>query len=254
MNRSDGDKPRDSGVFRAQTDISRLSTQASSLSALTGMSGCADPNEGRKFGWNGAFMLPTRLKTGKIRKAGHGSCWKGAGERGNRRTGVGWRHIRVRGAKQFCSPLGASQHYSTNRSDREFYLSPPPICAAGLKFSPRKVFWIINAAILIQLPHRRVGADGGGSLSGVPSPSSPFVKWVHPEYTCCNRDIPKKLWRVNYPNDLKTVSPFLTASFCRRCPRLGLFWLWKRNELKKFGSANVRQIGVSVFWGTIWQH
>lgn len=166
------------------------------------------PNEGRKFDWNGAFMLPTRLKTGKIWKAGHGSCWKGAGERGNRRTGVGWRHIRVRGAKQFCSPLGASQHYSTNRSDREFYLSPQPICAAGLKFSPRKVFWIINAAILIQLPHRRVGADGGGSLSGVPSPSSPYLKWVHPEYTCCNRDIPKKLWRVNYPNDLKTVSPF----------------------------------------------
>lgn len=105
--------------------------------------------------------------------------------------GLGGKHIGERGAKQFCSPLGASQHYSTNRSDREFYLSPPPICAAGLKFSLRKVFWIINAAILIQLLHRRVGADGGGSLSGVQSPSSLYLKWVHPQYTCCNRDIPK---------------------------------------------------------------
>lgn len=76
------------------------------------------------------------------------------------------------GVKQFFSPLGASQHYSTDRSDREFYLSPWPICAVGLKFSLRKVFWIISAAILIQLLHHSVGANGGGSLSGVQSPSS----------------------------------------------------------------------------------
>lgn len=95
------------------------------------------------------------------------------------------------GVKQFFSPLGASQHYCTNRSDREFYLSPWPICAVGLKFSLRKVFWIISAAILIQLLHHSVGANGAGSLSGVQSPSSSHLKWVHPEYTCCNRDIPR---------------------------------------------------------------
>lgn len=96
---------------------------------------------------------------------------------------------RREGVKQFFSPLGASQHYSTNRSDREFYLSPRPICAVGLKFSLRKVFWIISTAILIQLLHHRVGANGSGSLSGVQSPSSSYLKRVHPEYTCCNRDI-----------------------------------------------------------------
>lgn len=57
------------------------------------------------------------------------------------------------GVEQFFSPLGASQCYSTDRSDREFYLSPWPICAVSLKFSLRKVFWIISAAILIQLLH-----------------------------------------------------------------------------------------------------
>lgn len=93
--------------------------------------------------------------------------------------------------KPFFSPLGASQHYSADRSDREFYLSPWPICAVGLKFSLRKVFWIISAAILIQLLHHSVGANGGGSLSGVQSPSSSHLKWVHPEYTCCNGDIPR---------------------------------------------------------------
>lgn len=103
--------------------------------------------------------------------------------------GRGGRH-QIEGAKQFFSPLGASQDYSTNRSDREFYLSPWPICAVALKFSLRKVFWIIRAAILIQLLHHRVGANGGASLSGVQSPSSSYLKWVHPEYTCCNRDIP----------------------------------------------------------------
>ena len=96
-----------------------------------------------------------------------------------------------RGGGQFPSPLGASQHYSTDRSDRDFYLSPWPICAVGLKFSPRKVFWIIGAAILIRLPHHRAAANGGGSLSGVPSPSSSYLERVHPEYTCCNRDIPR---------------------------------------------------------------
>lgn len=112
--------------------------------------------------------------------------WTEEEERGDRRT-----EGEEEGAEQFFSPLGASQHYSTDRSDREFYLSPRPICAVGLKFSPRKVFWIISAAILIQLLHHRVGANGSGSLSGVQSPSSSYLKWVHPEYTCCNRDIPR---------------------------------------------------------------
>lgn len=117
-----------------------------------------------------------------------------SGEREQRRSRGktdGWGRHWGEGAKQFFSPLGASQHYSTNRSDREFYLSPWPICAVGLKFSLRKVFWIIRAAILIQLLHHRVGANGAASLSGVQSPSSSYLKWVHPEYTCCNRDIPR---------------------------------------------------------------
>lgn len=130
----------------------------------------------------------------RLRKAGSGShsenVRRGGGE--GRQTDGGGRHRRE-GTKQFFSPLGASQHYSTNRSDREFYLSPQPICAVGLKFSLRKVFWIISVAILIQLLHHGVGANGGRSLSGVQSPSSSHLKWVHPEYTCCNRDIPKGL-------------------------------------------------------------
>lgn len=139
-------------------------------------------------------MLPIRLQR---EKPGCGKLalvpiregtWTAQEKRGDRRLGGGHRR---EGAKQFFSPLGASQHYSTNRSDREFYLSPRPICAVGLKFSPRKVFWIISAAILIQLLHHRVGANGSGSLSGVQSPSSSYLKWVHPEYTCCNRDIPR---------------------------------------------------------------
>lgn len=32
-------------------------------------------------------------------------------------------------------------------------------------------------------------ANGGGSLSGVQSPSSSYLEWVHPEYTCRNGDI-----------------------------------------------------------------
>lgn len=114
-----------------------------------------------------------------------------AGGEGQQTDGGGIRE----GAEQFSSPLGASQHYSTSRSDRDFYLSPPPICAAGLKFSLRKVFWIIGAAILIQRLHQSVGANGGGRLSGVPSPSPSHLKWVHPEYTCCNRDIPRGVER-----------------------------------------------------------
>lgn len=118
------------------------------------------------------------------------------GERRDRRTG----EASERGSGTVFSPLGASQYYSTNRSDREFYLSPRPICAVGLKFSLRKVFWIISAAILIQLLHHRVGANGGGSLSGVPSPSSHTWNGFI-QSTPAVIGTFQETARVNYPND-----------------------------------------------------
>lgn len=130
-------------------------------------------------------QVPILASVNRRRGEGEGDSRTGGG-------GGGGRHSeRARGRETVFLSLGASQHYSTNRSDREFYLSPRPICAVTLKFSLRKVFWIISAAILIQLLHHRVGANGSGSLSGVQSPSSSYLKRVHPEYTCCNRDIPR---------------------------------------------------------------
>lgn len=180
----------------------------------------------------------------RLRKAGSGShsenVRRGGGE--GRQTDGGGRHRRE-GAKQFFSPLGASQHYSTNRSDREFYLSPRPICAVGLKFSLRKVFWIISVAILIQLLHHGVGANGGRSLSGVQSPSSSHLKWVHPEYTCCNRDIPKGLQtKLSKWQKLgSSMPPLPTLLFVF----LWFFWLSGRETHKR---GTDKRLGSGLKW------
>lgn len=98
--------------------------------------------------WNGLFRVSPQSAAAESRARDRTRRGETDG-RVEGGSGGGWGRRRE-GRNTFSSPSGPSQHYSASRSDREFYLSPRSICAVGLEFSPRKVFWIIRAAILIR--------------------------------------------------------------------------------------------------------
>ena len=137
-------------------------------------------------------MPPIRPQQGKawLHRAGDANPLEKIALRIDRRTergeASGERHRNT-----FPLPWGCSGTIRPTVVTENFiYLRGPSV--QSVSNSPlERSFGLSAPAILIRLLHHREGANGWWEPVRRAESIFSYLQWVHPEYTCCNRDIPR---------------------------------------------------------------